>query len=114
MFVAFFGFLAGFVSIPFFTHWLRLVLTAMGKHPGMDPSPTPKRRAAAVAFAILHPVLWLLLLGLPYGLWRLYAGSVATNWQWFFGSAVATLFGVFLLSLVLVRRAAAHLRANKV
>ena len=97
------GMFAGILCVPFITHWLRLLLTTIGKHPDNDPLPPP-RNVGLIIFTVLHPVPWLLIVGLPLGVFRLYSQPPSDQWLWFFGAAATSLVGLFVFSFTAARR----------
>jgi hypothetical protein len=82
------GFAAGFVCFGFFSHWLRLVLTAMGKHRYNEPAPDTRQRGGAAAFLLMHPVTWILVVGVPWGIYQLLVDPPSPPWLLFWLAAV--------------------------
>jgi hypothetical protein len=55
-------------------------------------------------FTVVHPVPWLLIVGLPFGVFRLITDPPSEPWLWFYGAAATSLVGIFVFSTVAVRR----------
>ena len=55
-------------------------------------------------FSIVHPVAWLLVLGIPYGLYRIISDPPSPGWLWFFGGMASSISFIFLLSTLAVRK----------
>jgi hypothetical protein len=103
-FLAFFpGMLAGSLCASLITHWIALLLSGWRRNPIDAPLPTIGRVWARV-FTVIHPVPWLLIVGIPFGVYRFMTHPPATGWRWFFAGMVAAVLGTFAIAaIVLVR-----------
>lgn len=100
-----FGLFFGVACIPFLTHWLRLVLAALGR--GVDTSKRhkrPRRSAGFLVLAVIHPAPWLILVGLPYLAHRILTSDPRPVWHWFFAGLSATVPLIGVLIFVFVRK----------
>jgi hypothetical protein len=55
-------------------------------------------------FTLLHPLPWLVLVGIPFGIYRFLTNPPATGWRWFFGGMVASVAGSLLMAVIVIRR----------
>jgi hypothetical protein len=94
------GMFVGIACLPFFTHWMALLFAALGK-PDPRKKSAPTNRLWLTIFTVIHPVPWLILLGLPFGIRRLLANPPTSPWLWFFGSAAIS--PLLLIALVFFR-----------
>ncbi len=107
------GFLGGFLCHGFFSHWFRLLLISLGKHPPQDPAPNASVRRGAMGFMLIHPVTWAIVLGLPWGLYRWAVHPPSLRWL---SLAIAALIGLTLpatLGFVAVKRMIAREQARR-
>jgi hypothetical protein len=107
------GMLAGMICTTFFTRWLAILFTAVGKEPGVAPSLQRRRRIGPILVAVLHPVPWLLLIGWPVGIYKLIYESPPEAWVWFFGSAVVSFVGLFVYAFLVARKRMELRRKNE-
>lgn len=88
-----FGLLTGFMCTSFLTHWIQILFVAIGKDPRSPP--IPGSRTSAVVVAIIHPVPWLLIIGIPMVILHALAEPPSEEWLWFVGSAVMSVVALF-------------------
>ena len=77
------GFVLSLFTVPLLMRWVLLVLGAMGRLPRNLGSPSQRPRAVGIGLAILHPVPWLILLGLVFGIPRAIASPARAEWLFF-------------------------------
>ena len=105
------GVFVGLLCVPLVTHWMALLLTALGK-------PDPRKvgaslgRVWAIVFTVLHPVPWILLFGLPLGIHRLIVNAPTQPWRWFWAGASTSFFGVFILGFLMTRKVREQIELN--
>ena len=80
------GFVAGVLGLALSAGWLRSVAAALGR---AAPPQSPRRRRAALLDVARHPVPWLLLLGLAFGVPRVAASPSRAAWLTFLAGALA-------------------------
>lgn len=97
------GLFAGSMCFGLIVHWITLLLSGLRRNPIAAPLPTTGRIWGRI-FAVIHPVPWLLLIGLPYGIWRLLTDPPAPGWRWFFAGMAAAVLGSVLMAVVAVKR----------
>ena len=102
------GFLAGVFAVPLLFRWLLLLLASLGRLPPSLGTSAQRPRKVGVALAIIHPVPWLLVLGLTLGLPRIIASPVRAEWIWFMVGALSAPCLNGLLVYAAVRRARAR------
>ena len=79
------GVVAGCFAVGRIGHWLQLVLVALGRDPAHPRTIVgPVQRGPLVLATVVHPVPWLLLLGVGFGIHRLFGGPIDPPWRWFF------------------------------
>lgn len=83
------GFIAGLLAVPLLMRWVLLLLGTIGKLPPQLGSASQRPRTVGIRLAIAHPVPWLLLLGLAFGIPRIVASPSRAAWLWFLAGAVA-------------------------
>ena len=83
------GFFAGLIAVPLLMRWVLLLLGAIGKLPPQLGSASQRPRAIGIGLAIAHPVPWLLLLGLAFGIPRIVASPSRAEWLWLLAGVVA-------------------------
>ncbi|HEX4377875.1 MAG TPA: hypothetical protein VHZ99_12055 [Steroidobacteraceae bacterium] len=88
----------------FLSHWLRLLLTSLGKHPRLEKPPVHTSRVGPAVFAILHPAPWLVIIGVLVGIYKFTHGPVAAQWLWFWAGAAITVIGTYSLAIQALRR----------
>ena len=96
------GLITGFVCIPFFTHWIRILLLALGKDPTSPPQPGD--RVGPIVVAVLHPVSWLFVVGLPLAIFHLMTDPPSEYWLWFSGAVVTSPVCVFTMAFYMLQR----------
>lgn len=97
------GLMLGLLCVPLVTHWIALLLTALGK-PDPRRVATPSGRVWPTVFTVVHPVPWLVLLALPFGIYRLIVKTPTAPWLWFFGAIATTLIAMIALGFSFARR----------
>lgn len=98
------GFFAGWLFTSFTIHWVALLMSGWRRSSLDAQTPSTSGRVLARIFSIVHPVPWLLLVGIPYGIHRLIATPPSRGWQWFFGGVAAAIVVMILVSFIAVRR----------
>jgi hypothetical protein len=95
------GLIAGTLVVKLVIHWVALLMTGLGRDPGSTSLPQKRMSIWPLIFAVIHPVPWLLLLGMPYGIYHLAENPPAPGWFWFLGGAlfaiVATPLAVYIM-----------------
>ena len=90
------GLLAGSLCLSLVTHWITLLLSGWRRNPIDAPLPTTGRVCAHV-LTVVHPVPWLLLLGIPYGTYRLLTNPPTAGWLWFFAGMLTAIVGTLVV-----------------
>lgn len=75
------------------------LLSGWRRNPVAAPLPMTGRVWARV-FTVIHPLPWLMLVGIPFGLYRFLTNPPASGWRWFFGGMVAAVVGLLLMAAV--------------
>ncbi len=104
------GFFVGLLCGSLVTHWVALLLVALGI-PGRRAGAAPSGRVWAIVFTLVHPVFWLLFLGLPFGIHRLIVKTPTAPWLWFFSAITATLVAMTVVGVIFARKA--HKRVGR-
>jgi hypothetical protein len=104
------GFFAGVFGVPLFFRWLLLLLASLGKLPPNLGSASQRPQKIGLTLAIVHPVPWLLVLGLIFGVPRIVASSAHVEWTWFLVGLIAAPSLNGLLVYLALRRAKARWR----
>jgi hypothetical protein len=100
------GLFAGSLFSSLVTHWLALLLSGWRRNPIDAPLPTTGRVLARI-FTVIHPVPWLLLVGIPYGIHRFLTNPPTIGWRWFLAGFVVAFAGTYVFAgVVLMRRRA--------
>jgi hypothetical protein len=107
------GFLVGLLCVPLITHWIALLLTALGK-PDPRRGAAPSGRVWPTIFTVVHPVPWVLLLGLPFGIHRLIVNTPTPPWLWFFGAIATTLIAMTAVGFLFARKVRKQVALNVV
>ena len=98
------GILVGLACGGIVVRWLALFLASIGK---FFPKESPAIRGRSIAPILLstlfHPVPWLIVVGIPYGLIRLVEAPPSAEWLWFLGG-VALYFPIVGLNVLLALR----------
>ena len=102
------GILAGSIIVQFVIHWAHLLLAGLRRDSDSSPSPEQSKLNWALLFAVIHPVPWLLLVGVPYGIFRLVQNPPADGWLWFFGGIVFWVIACLLLAYLVTRKVRAR------
>jgi hypothetical protein len=102
------GFFAGNAATMFLTHWLRAVMAAFGRGPVRAPHRIDG--LAVFMMTLLHPALWMLLIGGWLGIRRLIFGpplpeGIPEGWRWFWIGAGAWAILVAAMSALIMQRA---------
>ena len=84
-------------------HWFILLLSGLRRNPIAAPLPMTGRVWGRI-FTAIHPVPWLLLIGIPYGIHRFLAHPPAAGWRWFFAGMAAAVVGSILMAVVVLKR----------
>jgi hypothetical protein len=93
------GLFATFMALSFIVRWLRLFLTAVGVLPGQRAATATQRVPSILLATVLHPVPWLLLVGLPLALLHLPGRIPGAGLSAFLGGAG---LGISLYGAILV------------
>ena len=83
------GFVAGLAAVPLVMKWILLLLGSIGKLPSRLGSASQRPGAVGIGLTLAHPVPWLLLLGLAFGIPRIIASPWRTQWLWFVAGLVS-------------------------
>jgi hypothetical protein len=83
------GFVAGLVTLRFLMQWILLLLAAIGRLPPQLGTASQRPRAAGIALAVVHPVPWLLILGLAIGLPLILSSPWRAEWLWFLAGMIS-------------------------
>ena|SRR5688572_27326212 len=103
-FVAFVpGLFAGSMCFGLIVHWVTLLLSGLRRNPIDAPLPTTGRVLGRI-FTVIHPIPWLLLIGIPYGIHRFLTDPPAAGWRWFFAGMAAAVVGSILMAVVVLKR----------
>jgi hypothetical protein len=84
-------------------HWVTLLLSGMRRNPIAAPLPTVGRIWGRI-FTVIHPLPWLVLVGIPYGIHRFLTHPPAVGWRWFFGGMATAVVGSILIAVVALKR----------
>ena len=102
-FIAFLpGLFAGSMCFGLIVHWVTLLLSGLRRNPIDAPLPTTGRVLGRI-FTVIHPVPWLLLVGLPYGIHHLLTDPPAPGWRWFFAGMAVAVVGSVLVAVAALR-----------
>ena len=112
VFIGWLGVFSGFLCVPFVTHWVRLLMASLGRYPGGHPSGQPLPQRYLRLFAVLHPTPWLLLVGVPWGIYSLVSNPPSKSWVVYFICTAIGLVGVFAFSTIYVLRILAKHKAG--
>jgi hypothetical protein len=105
------GVFVGLLCLLFLTHWFALVLAALGK-PNPRTLTASAGRPWAIVFAVLHPASWLLIVGLPLGIYRLIANPPTPPCRWFFAGVTTSLVGMIGLAFLATRKLRKQIARN--
>jgi hypothetical protein len=97
------GIFVGSMCFGLIVHWVTLLLSGLRRNPIDAPLPTTGRVWGRI-FTVIHPVPWLLLIGIPYGINRLLTDPPAPGWSWFFAGMSAAVVGSILMAVVVLKR----------
>ena len=100
----FLGIGVGSLVLKIVLHWLALLLAAMGRDIG---NPAPQKTSAKkwpLIFAIVHPVPWALLLGLPYGIYLLVQNPPTSGWISFLAGIAFALVAIPIATVIMLRK----------
>ena|SRR5918993_5365002 len=103
-FVAFVpGLIAGSLCTSLLTHWVALLLSGWRRNPIDAPLPTTGRVWARI-FTVIHPIPWLLIVGLPYGIHRFLTNPPMMGWRWFFAGMLFAVIGTYVAVWIVISR----------
>ena len=103
-FVAFLpGMIAGSLCTSLITHWVALLLSGWQRNPIDAPLPTSGRVWARV-FTVVHPIPWVLILGIPYGIHRFLTNPPTMGWRWFLGGMLFAILGTYVAVWTVILR----------
>ena len=103
-FIAFIpGQFAGSMCFGLVVHWVTLLLSGLRRNPIDAPLPTTGRIWGRI-FTVIHPVPWLVLIGLPYAITRVITDPPAPGWRWFLAGMAAAILGSLLMAFVVLKR----------
>jgi hypothetical protein len=97
------GFFAGSMCFGLIVHWVTLLLTGLRRNPIDAPLPVTGRVWGRI-FTVIHPVPWLVLIGIPYGIHSFLTHPPAAGWRWFFAGMAGSVAGSILMAIVVVKR----------
>jgi hypothetical protein len=97
------GLFAGSMCFGLVVHWVTLLLSGLRRNPIDAPLPTTGRTWGRI-FTVIHPVPWLILIGIPYGVHRFLSHPPAAGWRWFFAGMAAAIVGSILMAVVVLKR----------
>jgi|SRR5580692_6934657 hypothetical protein len=79
------GVIAGCLAVAWVGRWIQLLIAALGTDPGRPAIVLgPLQRGPIFLAIVVHPVPWLVLIGLGLGIHRLFGGPIGAVWVWFF------------------------------
>lgn len=85
-------------------HWVALLLAALGRDvESFAPLKTPVTKWPMI-FAIVHPVPWALLLGLPFGIYSLIQDPPSSGWMSFLGGIAFALIAIPVATFIMLRK----------
>ena len=84
-------------------HWVTLLLSGLRCNPIDAPLPTTGLIWGRI-FTVIHPVPWLLLIGIPYGIHRFLTHPPAVAWRWFIAGMGAAVVGSVLMGVLVLKR----------
>jgi hypothetical protein len=104
------GALIGCLAAGRIGHWIQFLLTVLGRS-SARPSLVvgPVQRGPLLLATVAHPVPWLVLIGIGFGVHRLFGPPISVAWIWFF---CGFFFGPLIL-LVLIQFKIAGLRRKR-
>ena len=103
-FIAFIpGLFAGSMCFGLVVHWVTLLLSGLRRNPIDAPLPMSGRIWGRI-FTVIHPVPWLVLLGLPYAIGRFMTDPPAPGWRWFLAGMAAAIVGSLFMAFVVLKR----------
>jgi hypothetical protein len=97
------GLFAGSLVLSIITHWVTLLLSGWRRNPIGAPLPLTGRVWARI-FTVIHPVPWLVLVGIPFGIHRFLTNPPAPGWRWFFAGVVGAVVGTLFMATIVLRR----------
>lgn len=97
------GLFAGSMCFGLIVHWVTLLLSGLRRNPIDAPLPTTGRVWGRI-FTVIHPVPWLVLIGIPYGIHRLVTDPPAPGRLWFIGGMAVAVGGSVMVVLAVLRR----------
>jgi hypothetical protein len=104
------GALVGCLAAGRIGHWIQFLLTVLGRSPARPSLAVgPLQRGPLLLATVAHPVPWLVLSGIGFGVHRLFGPPISAVWIWFF---CGFFFGPLIL-LVLIQLKIARLRRKR-
>ena len=92
------GFILGLILVPLLMRWVLLLLGSIGRLPLRLGSASQRPRAVGLRLTIVHPVPWLVLAGLVFGIRAVISSPDRAEWLWFLaGIASAPMLNAALI-----------------
>jgi len=95
------GHIAGLVIAGMGGRWYRSLGAALGKNNLPDMQVASSDRRVFWILTVLNPYPWLVLLGIPYFVYRQITNPLTAGWFWFFLGTVLTIVALPLLGVAL-------------
>ena len=95
------GHFVGLVIAGLGGRWFRALGAALGINLLPDMQVASSDRKVFRIFTVLNPYPWLVLLGIPYLVYRQITDPLSAGWFWFYLGAVLTVIALPLLGVVL-------------
>ncbi|MEI8297379.1 MAG: hypothetical protein WCH32_05065 [Pseudomonadota bacterium] len=83
------GFFAGLVATPLLFRWLLLLLASLGRLPPNLGTSAQRPQKSGIFLTLTHPVPWLLLAGVIFGVPPALASAARAEWGWFLAGILA-------------------------
>jgi hypothetical protein len=100
-----FGCLVGVMAFSPVSRWFGFFLTVVIKDSRRTGVVFSGSRLLPILFAtVLNPIPWLLLLGVPYGAYKLWLNPPSPTWQWFLAGCVLGPLLLVIYVAVIFRR----------
>ena len=106
------GHIAGLVISSIGGRWYRSLGAALGMNMLPDMQVAPSERKVFWILTVLNPYPWLVLIGIPYFLYRQIADPLPPGWFWFCLGAILTVVALPLLGTLIVLRNKRRSRSN--
>jgi hypothetical protein len=91
------GLFSGILCFGLLSHWSRLVMAALGKRQLKEARASAGARKSAAVFVAVHPFTWALVLGAPWGIFRVLMRPPPLPWLLF---SIAVVVGVLLPAII--------------